>query len=68
MAAGADSWLYPSKRLDFGRSANEMAIRLDSCGPKLTRKASKRVYISIRTANQHRCSGREDQGVRVILR
>ena len=34
----------------------------------LTRKAIKRVYITIRTANRHRCSGREDQGVRVILR
>jgi hypothetical protein len=34
----------------------------------LTRKAFKRVCSSIRTANRHRCSGREDQGVRVILR
>ena len=34
----------------------------------LTRKASKRMDIAIRTANRHRCSGREDQGVRVILR
>ena len=34
----------------------------------LTRKATKRVFIIIRTANRHRCSGREDQGVRVILR
>ena len=34
----------------------------------LTRKATKRVFITIRTANRHRCSGREDQGVRVILR
>ncbi len=34
----------------------------------LTRKAFKRVYCAIRTANQHRCSGRVDQGVRVILR
>ena len=34
----------------------------------LTRKAAKRVNDTIRTANQHRCSGREDQGVRVILR
>ena len=34
----------------------------------LTRKAYKRVFNSIRTANRHRCSGREDQGVRVILR
>jgi hypothetical protein len=34
----------------------------------LTRKASKRVCCIIRTANRHRCSGREDQGVRVILR
>ena len=34
----------------------------------LTRKAIKHVDYSIRTANRHRCSGREDQGVRVILR
>jgi hypothetical protein len=34
----------------------------------LTRKATERVYSAIRTANRHRCSGREDQGVRVILR
>ncbi len=34
----------------------------------LTRKATKRVDNAIRTANRHRCSGREDQGVRVILR
>ena len=34
----------------------------------LTRKAIKRVDYTIRTANRHRCSGREDQGVRVILR
>jgi len=34
----------------------------------LTRKAAKRVDNAIRTANRHRCSGREDQGVRVILR
>ena len=34
----------------------------------LTRKAFKHVGIAIRTANRHRCSGREDQGVRVILR
>jgi hypothetical protein len=34
----------------------------------LTRKATKRVYHYIRTANRHRCSGRVDQGVRVILR
>jgi len=34
----------------------------------LTRKATKRVDYTIRTANRHRCSGREDQGVRVILR
>jgi hypothetical protein len=26
------------------------------------------MYFIIRTANRHRCSGREDQGVRVILR
>lgn len=26
------------------------------------------IIIAIRTANHHRCSGREDQGVRVILR
>ena len=34
----------------------------------LTRKAIKRVDYTIRTANRHRCSGRVDQGVRVILR
>ena len=34
----------------------------------LTRKAFKRVDYTIRTANRHRCSGRVDQGVRVILR
>ena len=34
----------------------------------LTRKAIKLMDYSIRTANRHRCSGREDQGVRVILR
>ncbi len=34
----------------------------------LTRKATKRVDIVIRTANRHWCSGRVDQGVRVILR
>ena len=34
----------------------------------LTRKATIRVFFTIRTANRHRCSGREDQGVRVILR
>ncbi len=34
----------------------------------LTRKAIERVDYAIRTANRHRCSGRVDQGVRVILR
>jgi len=34
----------------------------------LTRKASVRVSISARTANQHRCSGRVDQDVRENLR
>ncbi len=68
MVARADLWLYPSKRLEAIRSANEMTFRLDSCEPKLTRKAFKLTYISTRTANHHRCSGREDQGVRVILR
>jgi hypothetical protein len=34
----------------------------------LTRKATKLMSNSIRTANRHRCSGRVDQGVRVILR
>ncbi len=34
----------------------------------LTRKATKRVCNATRTANRHRCSGRVDQGVRVILR
>jgi hypothetical protein len=34
----------------------------------LTRKAIMRVFNTIRTANRHRCSGRVDQGVRVILR
>jgi hypothetical protein len=34
----------------------------------LTRKASKHMDKSIRTANRHRCSGRVDQGVRVSLR
>jgi hypothetical protein len=47
--------------------ANERA--LSSIPMKvLTRKAIWRVNHAIRTANRHRCSGREDQGVRVILR
>jgi hypothetical protein len=34
----------------------------------LTRKAAILMFNAIRTANRHRCSGRVDQGVRVILR
>jgi len=33
-----------------------------------TGKATKHVCNAVRTANRHWCSGREDQGVRVILR
>ena len=34
----------------------------------VTRKAHKRVAYADRTDNRHRCSGRVDQGERVILR
>ena len=62
---GADSWLYPSNL-----EKNEGMKGLYGPIPVkvLTRKATILMFHSIRTANRHRCSGREDQGVRVILR
>ena len=63
--AVADSWLYPSKyqkQVRMKRPLGRIAVKV------LTRKAIKRVAHAIRTANRHRCSGRVDQGVRVILR
>lgn len=62
---GADSWLYPSNLEKYeGMKELHCSILITV----LTRKATKRVFTIIRTANRHRCSGREDQGVRVILR
>ena len=65
MLARAGSWLYPSNPEKVGEMKDPFGLILVRV---LTRKALKRVYKSIRTANRHRCSGREDQGVRVILR
>ena len=48
MVARADSWLYSSKRLEVIQSANEMTFRLNSCEPKLTRKAlNLRIYLPV---------------------
>ena len=47
---------------------NETALQGRIPAETVTRKAQKRVAYAVRTANRHRCSGRVDQGVRVILR
>ena len=63
--AGAGSWLYPSKYEKYVRMKElyrSIPVKV------LTRKAIKHVDFTIRTAIRHRCSGRVDQGVRVILR
>jgi hypothetical protein len=62
---GAGSWLYPSNLpLWQGMKGPHRPIPTDT----VTRKAHKRVAYADRTANRHRCSGREDQGERVNLR
>ena len=61
----SDSWLYPSnleKSEGMKRPYGWISITV------LTGKVFKLMCKAIRTANRHRCSGRVDQGVRVILR
>jgi hypothetical protein len=66
MVAEADSWLYPSNKSN-GPGMKGCFLAADFVRV-LTRKVFERVAYADRTANRHRCSGRVDQGVRVILR
>ena len=69
MVSEADSWLYPSKRLVFGQSANETA-RKSGISVSQADKKSPQAYVHSRPYRKPTqvLTGRVDQGVRVILR
>ena len=66
MIIGADFWLYPSNTSNW--CGMKDCIYADDSYESVDQKSHVRVFIVTRTANRHRCSGREDQGERVNLR